>query len=157
MPGYGRPTTLTADLTATFAAKIRKVHFFETAAALCRIHKGKLYRWLNWGEAEWNRLEAGEPLKHNDGTLYVDFYIAVREALAQSEEELADEIRQGVPSWQSRAWLLERRMPDKYAILDRKREAELLERIKELESNATRRGRKKAPKAPKKAEDAGDA
>jgi hypothetical protein len=70
---------------------------------LARIAPSTLYLWLAKGKA-------GDPD-------YADFSERIKAAEAEAEEALMGVIRgHAADSWQAAAWLLERRMPKKYAL-----------------------------------------
>lgn len=70
---------------------------FSTAAALGGISEATFYNWM----------------RDN-----IEFLESVKAAEAEAEETLVNAI-QTDPSWQSKAWILERRHPDKWGKVDR--------------------------------------
>ena len=75
----------------------------DTAARLARIAPSTLALWLKKGR------DGLEP--------YSEFSDRVKDAEAQAERTLIGVIRtHAVDTWQAAAWLLERRMPKKYAL-----------------------------------------
>lgn len=94
------------DLTAQrVVASLEKGLPRDTAARLARIAPRTLYTWLRKGRDD----EEGGP--------YAQFLQRVKEAEAKSEEALMGIIRaHATDTWQACAWLLERRMPKKYAL-----------------------------------------
>lgn len=70
---------------------------FVTAAALGGISEATFYNWM----------------KDN-----VEFLESIKAAEAEAEERLVEQISFD-PSWQSKAWILERRHPDRWGRVDR--------------------------------------
>lgn len=155
----GRPCRLVAepDLAESICEAVRDVFFIDTAAALCGVSKQSVYSWFKRGEQEFLRHEQGKPPKGENAETFAAFFAALSLALAESERDQVHIVKSLVKGWQAAAWLLERRMFNKYGMFDRKKEAELLEQLKEIEANATRRSRKTPKKTPKKTENEGDA
>lgn len=109
----GRPSKLD-DLTAQRVVQaVAKGVPRDTAARLARISPTTLYKYLRLGRA-------GDPE-------FVEFAQRVKAAEAEAEDELLGLIRDTARggTWQAAAWLLERRMPKKYAL--RKPEAPSVE------------------------------
>ena len=71
-----------------------------SACALCGIDASTYYRWMREGK------------KDSDGLLY-HFYQAIKKANAERERSWVKHISDD-PSWQSKAWLLERRFHDEW-------------------------------------------
>ena len=72
---------------------------FVTAAALGGVSEATFYNWMK--------------NKKN-----VEFLEAIKAAEAEAEERLVEQISVD-PSWQSKAWILERRHPDRWGRIDR--------------------------------------
>lgn len=106
----GRPTSLTPEVAETILAAVRAGNYKATACAAAGIHRDTLNDWEHRGA------RGEEP--------YREFSDALQKAEAESEVELLREIRsaqpavvqvQGADVWQSRAWIMERRWPKKWA------------------------------------------
>ncbi len=99
----GRPSKLD-DLTAQrIVAAVEKGLPRDTAAKLARIAPTTLYKYLRLGRA--------------GDSEYAQFAQRVKEAEAKGEAELLGILRtHAAETWQAAAWLLERRMPKKYAL-----------------------------------------
>lgn len=99
----GRPSKLD-DITAQRVIQaVAKGVPRDTAARLARISPTTLYKYLRLGRE-------GDPQ-------FAEFAYRVKEAEAKGEEELLALLRgHAVNTWQAAAWLLERRMPKKYAL-----------------------------------------
>jgi transposase len=111
MPG-GRPISLTPEVQAVIIAAIQKGNYRRTAAAKAGVCERTLYNWEERGEA------GEEPFR--------EFLQALKTAEAKAEAMLLEEIRtaqgaipgpggRGPDLWQSKAWILERRWPKRWA------------------------------------------
>lgn len=101
----GRPTKLTPGLQASIVQGLERGNFVETVCDLVGVHKDTFYEWMRRGERASKRdVEAG----------YVQFSDAIKKATAQIESDTVEDVKTGVFNWQSRAWWLERRHPDKW-------------------------------------------
>jgi len=69
------------------------------------IHKDTFYDWLHRGERGWETDIKGG---------YVEFSDAVKKAVAIVETLTVADLRKGPQNWQSKAWWLERRHPDRW-------------------------------------------
>lgn len=107
-----RPTSLTPEVHALVVEAIRKGNYKRTAAQLAGICEKTLYNWEERGAA------GEEP--------FAEFLQAVKSAEAEAETKLLEEIRtaqgsipgeggRGPDLWQSKAWILERRWPKRWA------------------------------------------
>jgi hypothetical protein len=99
----GRPSKLD-DITAQrIVQAVEKGLPRDTAARLARISPTTLYKYLRLGRD-------GDPE-------YTEFAKRVKAAEASGEAELLGILRaHAAETWQAAAWLLERRMPKKYAL-----------------------------------------
>lgn len=101
----GRPTKLTPELQNQICAFLMAGNFVETVCDFVGISKETFYEWIRRGNRGWEKdIEGG----------YVAFSDAVKKAVAQVEMATVHELRQGPMNWQSKAWWLERRHPDKW-------------------------------------------
>jgi len=105
MTKVGRPSKLTEELTKQICDLLLAGNFLETVCDFVGVNKTTVYRWLERGERGWKA-------DIDDG--YVDFCNAVKKAMGQVEITTVNDVRRGVDNWQSRAWWLERRHPDKW-------------------------------------------
>jgi hypothetical protein len=105
----GRHTELTPDVARTIVAAVRNGNYRTTAAALAGVHRSTLYVW-----------------EQREDEPYATFTRELQAAEAEAESELLESIRNAMPSipgeggrgadpWQSRAWILERRWPKRWA------------------------------------------
>lgn len=102
----GRPSKLDDLVTQRIVASLEKGLPRDTAARLARIAPRTLYDWLRRGRSQ-----------DESESEYAQFLQRVKEAEAKSEEALMGIIREhATDTWQACAWLLERRMPKKYAL-----------------------------------------
>ncbi len=107
-----RPTSLTPEVQARVVEALERGHYRSTAVRLAKISERTLYNWLERGE------KGEEP--------YAEFMQAIKEAEAVAEDNLLVAIstaQPGIPGeggrgadpWQSRAWVMERRWPKRWA------------------------------------------
>lgn len=96
----GRPTKCNPQIAEEIAAYINEGTSNDSAARLAGICPKTFYNWLERGEKDENP--------------FSDFLHIIKKAHAAFEKQMTSEIKAGVPNWQSRAWLLERKYPDKY-------------------------------------------
>ncbi len=114
-----RRTKLTPERTDEIAKNIRAGLPFETAAIRAGITEKTFYNWRNRGEekeAEIIILEkAGKGSRSKEKNIYFQFLQVIKKAEADSEAVLLLKI-QNDTSWQSSAWILERRFRDRYSV-----------------------------------------
>ncbi len=96
----GRSTRLTPELADRIANLISTGNYDVVVCGLVGIHPSTYYNWLSKGE----RAKSG---------IYKEFFDKVKKAEAAREAKWVKDI-EGDPSWQSKAWLLERRYPDRW-------------------------------------------
>ena len=121
MPG-GRPTKLTPEIIEKVKAHLPICFYIETLVDSLGIEKKTYYNWYNRGEAEARRMEEeGEVEPRPDEALYLQFFAAVKKAIADGAIAATALInRAAQESWQAAAWLLERRFPELWGRKDRK-------------------------------------
>lgn len=98
----GRPTKCTADLIRRISQAILAGLKIEVACQYVNISKNAFYMWLDKGS------------RAKEGSIYRKFYDAIKGVEAQAELNLLLRI-QNDESWQSSAWILERRFRDRWA------------------------------------------
>ena len=101
----GRKTKLTPELTDRICSVLANGNYITTACAIARIHQRQFFRWMEKGE-------------HESSGPYRKFYESVKEAEQTAELALLRDIRTD-DSWQSKAWILERRFPERWGRKDR--------------------------------------
>lgn len=98
----GRPTKLSADITARVCADLRAGLSVSSACASGGIHQATYFEWLA-------RAEAGE-------RRFAEFADAVTQAKAAGARQLEGVVRKAaVDDWRAAAWMLERRLPDEWS------------------------------------------
>lgn len=97
----GRPTSLTPEVQEAICKALRAGNYLEQAASAGGIHRDTLRSWMQRGAT------GEEP--------FAEFLGAVKEAEDKGERLLLRQVRAGVDNWQSRAWVLERRWPKRWA------------------------------------------
>lgn len=101
----GRKTKLSPTVKSRICSVLANGNYIQTACAVARIHVSQFFRWMEKGE-------------HAKSGIYREFYDAVKEAEQTAELACLAEIRQD-ESWQSKAWVLERRFPERWGRKDR--------------------------------------
>jgi hypothetical protein len=103
-PGRGRPTSLTPERAERLLTAIRAGNYYKTACEYAGIHYSTLRRWI---------LKAEEPGAPQD---LIDFRDALVKANAEFEVAAVAQLRKlgNEGNWLPIAWLLERRMPEKW-------------------------------------------
>ena len=96
----GRPTKLTKEIINEICQLLRAGSYIETACNFVGLHKDTYYRWAKEGA----RAKGGIKKIFSD---------SVKKAIAEAEIRDLEEIRKN-DSWQSKAWRLERRFPDRW-------------------------------------------
>ena len=101
----GRRTKLNHQMQKKICDILANGNYISTACAVARIHQSQYFRWMEKGE-------------HAKSGIYRDFYDAVKEAEQVAEVACLHAIRQD-PAWQAKAWVLERRFPERWGRKDR--------------------------------------
>lgn len=83
------------------AALLLEGHHKETVADFLGIHRSTWWRWEQLGERE-------------PGSIYEQFCNVTRAAIAGAEIDAIRAIRTGAKGWEARAWLAERRFPQRW-------------------------------------------
>lgn len=101
----GRPSKaehlLTPEMLETIGNLLVEGNFKETVADFLGIHRQTWWEWEQRGERE-------------PGSIYAEFTYVVKKAQAAAEIMLLHEIRQGPQNWQAKAWVAERRFPQRW-------------------------------------------
>ena len=100
----GRKTKLTKELVDKFHALLSAGNYVVTACGSLGVSQSAYYDWLKKGES------AGEGI-------YAEFEQAVKKAESIAEAKWMHQIGQDA-SWQSKAWLMERRYPERWSRKD---------------------------------------
>lgn len=116
-PRRGAPTKLTREKIKEIATAVELGNYIDTAGAAAGLSKGQLHEWMRKGR----RLEEATDQSRytEEDRLFMDFARSIREALAKSEMEALQLVRQGTnaggfPDWRASAWRLERKHPDRW-------------------------------------------
>lgn len=101
----GRPSkaeqVLTPDVIEAVGTLLLEGNYQETVCDFLGIHRTTWYDWIQRGERE-------------PDTVYAEFSYTVKKAQAGAEIMLLRQIRQGFEGWQSKAWISERRFPERW-------------------------------------------
>ncbi len=114
-PMFHQPRLLTPAVKKTICQAIETGATLEIAAQAAGIGSRTLDEWLHHGRKELQEdPDASGPC--------AAFVSEVMIASAKNEQELIGIIRKEAPkTWQAAAWLLERKFPQRYARVDRRR------------------------------------
>lgn len=114
--GRGRPPLLKMEpgLIDSIYEHVRSGLFYTEAAALEGISVVDINTWMTKGVRD---------LKNGiEDSVYADFAIAIKSAMAEAEQESLGDIRRAGKTnafWMASAWYLERKYPDRYGKQDR--------------------------------------
>ena len=110
----GRPSSLSKAKIKGLADSVAQGLSFEGACGQNGVWERAFYRWLEIGiEA----MELKKRTKHQESC--VQLCQAIKKASSDFEADCVRELRDQPPGWQRFAWLLERRLPKRWAA-DRK-------------------------------------
>lgn len=117
----GRPTKFNKSRAESIIEAIAKFVPYTMVADAHQIDRSTLYDWINKGL---------EDLRNGKKTAFARFAYTLKKRECEGVCQLLDDIKAGVKSWQSRAWILERRFPMDFALGAQ----ELLQLRQELEA-----------------------
>lgn len=103
----GRPTKFNSERAEKIIAAVSNFVPYSLAAESNGINRGTLADWINKGL---------EDLKEGKKTALSEFSSNLKKCECVAIIQLLDDIKMGVKSWQSRAWILERRFPTEFAV-----------------------------------------
>jgi transposase len=117
----GRPTKLTPELQEQFLANLANSLYVETACAMTNIHKSVFYDWMQLARSAVERIKknpddpSAQPTVKE--TTLINFMAAIERVMEEKQSRLISVIEAAAARgfWQSAAWLLERRWPERYA------------------------------------------
>ncbi|MDQ8039626.1 MAG: hypothetical protein REH83_04395 [Rickettsiella sp.] len=104
----GRPTKFNKKRAENIIEAIANLVPYTIVAEANGITRTTLYDWINTG---FEDIQSGKT-----HTALVKFSYTLKKRECEAVDELLKSIKLGVKSWQSRAWLLERRFPMEFAI-----------------------------------------
>ena len=117
MARAGRKTILTHELINQIAATLNEGHYIETTCAFVGIHKSTYFDWLAkdraYQEMSDEQLAALSVDENLTRQLLAEFADAVEKAQGQAEIRALRAINDD-PSWQAKAWYLERSKPHRW-------------------------------------------
>jgi transposase len=103
-----RPTVLTPEIQQEIVQALADGCYLSVACTAAGITVSGFNHWrLRW--------EQGDP----DAQKFSDFFVAVKMASGVAERNALARLKQGPQNWQSLAWFLERRFPQRWGRKDR--------------------------------------
>ena len=137
-PG-GRPTKWDSKLTGVVVRAIKDGNYQNVAFMIAGIPESTAYDWIERGE---KALVAGDDSPEE--APFIQFSESVKTAVAQSESTSVRKVRRD-KAWQSAAWYLERKFPERWSLTHRinevaeRKAAQTIDRLLEAVSDGTRR------------------
>jgi hypothetical protein len=117
----GRPTKFTPELQERFLANLANSLYVETACALTNIHKSIFYDWMQQARSAVERIKRNPDDESTRPTAkekaLIAFMAEIEKVMEEKQSRLISVIEAAAARgfWQSAAWLLERRWPERYA------------------------------------------
>jgi hypothetical protein len=108
-------TAQDTDKQASLLAAIRGGSDLETACHFATLSVSQVYRWLERGKIESERIAAGgKPTKAEES--FVTFWDELKKARADAVIRNVSQVQKAAQdgTWKAAAWWLERTMPDVY-------------------------------------------
>lgn len=107
---------ITEQVTESLKQALRGGNDVETAAHFAGVSVANVYRWLEIGKFESERISAGEKANPENAP-YVEFWEELRKARAEAIVRNVTYIQNAAKSgsWQAAAWWLERAVPEQYS------------------------------------------
>lgn len=103
----GRPTKFNSKRAQGIIDAIANLVPYTMVAQAHQIDRSTLYDWINKGL---------DDLKSGRKTVLAKFSNTLKQRECEVITQLLTDVKEGVKSWQARAWLLERRFPMDFAI-----------------------------------------
>lgn len=101
---------LNEELIDKICYYVRQGNYIDTVCYATGIGESTFYSWMQRANEDMSK-----GMEEED-SIYVKFFLHTRKAAALAEIDLLEEIRKGIPNWQSRAWILERTRGKKFGI-----------------------------------------
>src|ERR1044071_2677252 len=116
----GRPTKFTPELRERFLVNLANSLYVETACAMTNIHKTVFYDWMQIARSAVERMkknpddETARPTAKEKAL--IEFMADIEQVMEEKQSRLISVIEAAAARgfWQSAAWLLERRWPERY-------------------------------------------
>jgi transposase-like protein len=116
----GRKTLLNEQRQEAIATMLRAGAYIDDACRAVGIHRTTFYNWLQRGNIQRERLNAGLEIE-SDEQPFLDFLDTIEEADAEGiighVMNIDNAAKNG--TWQASAWILERKQPRKWGRYDR--------------------------------------
>jgi hypothetical protein len=107
---------MNTEITEKVSQALRAGNDIDTAAHFAGISVSQMYRWLEVGKFEAERVASGQEADPSKAQM-LDFWEALRtaraEAIVRNVAYIQTAAKQG--SWQAAAWWLERTVPETYS------------------------------------------
>lgn len=118
MANIGRPSKLTKELIKQFADMLPTVRYLETVGEVLGVSKVSWYSWIKRGNKALRQIAANRKLPKDKRVrllemdyLCIEFLNAHKKGVSMGVIKSLNKIDKD-SSWQSQAWLLERRKPE---------------------------------------------
>jgi hypothetical protein len=108
-----RRHTISKAKIEEIAGRLRQNAFFGTACQAAGIEEETGNAWKERGKRERRRIETGKVPKKTEG-IYLIFLATVEKAQAEAECDAIKYIGDGLPNWQSKAWVQGRRNVERW-------------------------------------------
>lgn len=116
----GRHTLLNETRKEAISTMLKAGAYVDDACRAVGIHRATFYNWMQRGNVQRERLNAGLEIEPNEAQ-YLDFLDTVEEADAEGIighlMNIDNAAKNG--TWQASAWILERKQPKKWGRYDR--------------------------------------
>jgi hypothetical protein len=123
----GQPPKLTDDLIDEFCDLVKRIFYLETVAGALELDMRSINNWRKIGKEEHLKMQEDDLyiIKDQHRERCHRFFLAAKKAMSQAEMGNVKKINRD-ETWQSKAWMLERRHPERYS--SRSWEIKMLER-----------------------------
>lgn len=114
----GHPLKLDDKLHNKIIQYISEGHYFEQAAAMAGITRQTYYNWIRRGENLQEEYEETGKVGNEEEERLRHFFLEAQKAIATAEDVWIRHIKDA-RHWTAKAWLLERRFPDRWGLKER--------------------------------------
>lgn len=110
----GRPLLLNESMINRIVELLQKGNYYETVCGVLGISYGVFRQWMIKGEEQVNAYPPDCELQEEEETIFIKLFNAVHQAEKFGEAAMLEKIRTD-DTWQSKAWILERRHSSRWA------------------------------------------